>query len=552
MRAASILVVLILAGCSKKPPARAPGTARPEGSTPPPVLPVEPPPEDHEKLCDEALKRKDFDEARRQLTLGGSPSSKVDDAEYAHWMAEWRRLAVAGDWPGVREAASRAARLKRGSPAELRSALDAARAALRERRWRDAGDALKRAIGLDETSPEVEAARLEIGAALTAAMREARDRREWAAAFEILRAAEPAVSLPGELRGEIGYEFHMADARPAYARQDFEVAHRSAQAARAFLETEELKRILERTTLWMRRGQEAWTAKTDGAVVAAPAWWNGRLCLGDEAGVAYVGGPDHEGLSDFKVGAPIRAEPVVSGNTLYLGSVEGTLLVADLATLNGKVVKPDRPLGEIRGLAFAGGTLYVWAGDACAAVNPASGTVAWVSADAASRPVVHGDHVLVRTSKGLAALDRKTGRIASTTPDASGEPLVVGGLAVIPCGRILRAKAWELRISAEIVRLVANGSGVGALGADGKLRLVSSDGRLEAEVALDRRLDTALAIDSGVLYAGSGNDLVAYDLSGRPLWTYAAGARVTAPLVAGGRVWFGTAAGRVIAVHPDR
>ncbi|HLG43365.1 MAG TPA: PQQ-binding-like beta-propeller repeat protein, partial [Planctomycetota bacterium] len=209
-------------------------------------------------------------------------------------------------------------------------------------------------------------------------------------------------------------------------------------------------------------------------------------------------------------------------------------------------------LGEIRGLAFAEGTLYVWAGDACAAVDPVSGKVAWVSADAASRPVVHGAHVLVRTSKGLAALDRKTGRIASTVSDASGDPIVVGKLAAIPCGAVLRASEWVLKLSAPIVRLAPCKSGVAALGADGKLRIVALDGRLESEVALARRIDTAFVIDSGVLYGGSGNEIVAFDLSGKALWTYDAGARVTAPIVANGRVWFGTAAGRAFAVHTDR
>jgi hypothetical protein len=515
--------------------------------------------ERHMGLCEAAIERRDFDQARRELDLaakhGEVDPRRIDDAEFAHWMAEWRRLAESGDWSGARAAAARAGRLRRAGPAELRPAVDALRGAIERRDWVAAGDALRQAMALDERAPEVEALRAEGGAALVAAARNARDRRDWEGAFEALKAAEPFGAAPPDLLREIGYERHMAVARPAFERGDLEAAHRAAAAARQFDDTEEIGRILDRTRRWMRRGTEAWSDRTEGAVVAPLAAWAGRICAGDEAGICYVGGPDHGGFSDFKVGAPVRAAAAVVGDTLYMGAADGSILVADLRDLNGRVVRPDLPAGGIRALAYADGVLFVHAGDSIAAVDAPTGKTLWIVPGAISRPVVHGPSVYARTAGGVTAFDRATGKPGAVVPDASGDPVAVAERLIVPCGRILRAfgpKAWDLALNGPIAHLGVEGSKIYLICANRRGHILDVSGRLERSFELPRDLDTPPVISRGVLYAGAANWLVAIDETGRELWAHDAGSRVTSPLAMGDRIWFGTAAGRLVALHTDR
>ena len=79
-------------------------------------------------------------------------------------------------------------------------------------------------------------------------------------------------------------------------------------------------------------GAEVWKTKLKSQIHSTPAYSNGYLLIGDDAGVLHAFDQQAEKIWEFKTQTAIYATPVISDNTVYVCSTDGTFSAVDLKT----------------------------------------------------------------------------------------------------------------------------------------------------------------------------------------------------------------------------
>lgn len=188
-------------------------------------------------------------------------------------------------------------------------------------------------------------------------------------------------------------------------------------------------------------GRTAWTAAVGG--VTAPLYWHsGWLIAATDAEVIALRDSDGAEIWRRNYGAPVRAEPTIDGDRLYLSLQDGRVIAATLAT--GAPVWERRLGGAAHEVLVAGDRAFVGSDDNffyC--LSERNGNIKWrwrTGADVTGRAYADEAHVYFTSLDNvLRALDRGNGAqrwkqglavrpSAGPTVVSDGAALVISGL----------------------------------------------------------------------------------------------------------------------------
>jgi len=286
-----------------------------------------------------------------------------------------------------------------------------------------------------------------------------------------------------------------------------------------------------------KRGTEAWTYSTEGAIRATPAVVNDTVYVGcREGGLYAVAAEDGDELWTFETSAAVTA-PTVAAGSVYVGTHDG--VVYALAADGGDDRWQFETAGDVRsGVAVSDGVVYVGCTDGIVyALDGSDGETLWTwdsesTPGIFNSPAVATGTVYAVSRSAVHALDQTDGteqwsfeadHPLSGAPTVADERVyVVGGDGD---GYALDATdgtiEWTFDVPAQTVSVadgtiyVGSREYIGDTDADrhgGVYALDADDGSLQWAVETDDDVTGPPAIVDGTVYVGSNEAGVLYAL----------------------------------------
>lgn len=210
-----------------------------------------------------------------------------------------------------------------------------------------------------------------------------------------------------------------------------------------------------------RNGRKKWRFRAEGPVGSTPAFWAGdggeRVFFGDDKGTLYsLFAKDGKEIWRTPLKSEILAEPVVSGDRLFVVTLEGRVVCLDVQegkilwergrqspSLTMTILGNSPPVVDPQGgrifAGFSDGVLW--------SLSAVDGSLLWEKSlgrpglgfeDVDGAPWVDGDRICVATfdpsGGGLFALSKKNGQILWNREIGSGVPIVGEGESLIVSG----------------------------------------------------------------------------------------------------------------------
>lgn len=289
-----------------------------------------------------------------------------------------------------------------------------------------------------------------------------------------------------------------------------------------------------------KNGKKIWRFRAAGPVNSAPAFQgaaeDGRVFFGDDKGVLYALTAQGKELWRTELGSEIVTAPAVSGDRIFVATLEGR--VAALSADAGKVLW-DKPRSSepfkmtVRGNATpvvdeGGGRLFVgFADGTLAAFSTNDGRVLWEKSFAQARrgfndidgaPLIDGDRLYVSVfdageEGGVFAVSKASGQTLWQQKIGSGDRITSDGSTLYVAGTDGQvyalqkkdgAKLWSTKLENEAMTLPVLYRDVLAVGLSGSTVnfLNAQDGRVLAKRHAKKGVfsDPFLDPDSGQLY----------------------------------------------------
>ncbi|MBC7195081.1 MAG: PQQ-binding-like beta-propeller repeat protein, partial [Caldisericia bacterium] len=209
-----------------------------------------------------------------------------------------------------------------------------------------------------------------------------------------------------------------------------------------------------------------WTYETDGAIIGAPAYDNGKIYFGTVDGYFFsldLSNPTKY-FWRYNTYSKIYTSPLVLGNIVYFGAENGLVYAFDKIT--GKEVwnTPFKTGSKINSSISGDDTsiFFISQDGNLYAVHPLTGSLLWkkiVGPNVKSTPVIKENYVYVLNNMGqFLAINRTTrnqdwyynlGQDTNTTPAISGDlAVIIGKYGKIACLDLKTGKArWEKTLS---------------------------------------------------------------------------------------------------------
>ena len=315
----------------------------------------------------------------------------------------------------------------------------------------------------------------------------------------------------------------------------------------------------------------AWAVRTGGNVFASPVLAGDTIVVGSEDGTVY--GIDRaSGAMQWQraTGGPVRASAAVDGSTAYVGSLDGNVYALD--TTDGSV-RWQRDLGyEIVSSATVADGLVIVGADGLYALDAATGESQWhvdTSDVVVSSPAVAHGTVVVGSNDGsvygaTVADGSSVWHVATGGPVASS-PVVAGGTAYVgstdgslyAIGLASHDVRWRRALGGPVKSspVVTEGLVVVGTGAGRLVGLHTGHGKVAWSFTTARAIDSSpTALGDLVVVGTDDGDVYAVRVSdGRLEGRYATrGPVLSSPLVDGGTVIVGSQDDRVYAIDGFR